>query len=104
MVEAVADNGASREDLVERLFAAFAVQLREIEARVAGADGHEMMEDAKILSGLARTLETLMSLDRKVGHGDDEAIDVDAVRVELAERLERLRPRTKKGGKAAAKE
>lgn len=98
MTTAASGEGANREDLVERLFTAFSVQLDEIEARISGAEGHEILEDAKVLSGLARTLETLIALDKKVGHEEEGAPDLEAVRAELAERLAHLDPRTRRGG------
>jgi hypothetical protein len=96
----------SREGLVQRLFEAFATQVRDIEARVARAGETEIVEDTKTLGGLARTLETLISLDEKVsGQGRERSLDIDAVRAELADRLSRLKRAKgpKRAGAAAAK-
>jgi len=70
MAETVSEGGSNREELVKRLFGAFAVQVREMEARVAAHEGEEILEDAKILAGLAKTMEVLVSLDRKVSQGE----------------------------------
>lgn len=96
MAEMTMGGLATREGLVERLFAAFAVQVREIEARVARGSA-EIVEDAKILSGLAKTLDTLLSLDRRVcGKAEDAPVDPDRLRGELADRLARLLPMAKR--------
>ena len=84
--------GATREGLVQRLFEAFALQVRDIEARVR--EGAQIGEDTKVLSGLAKTLETLIALDRKVAI-DDKVPDIERVRAELSERLAKLRPMRK---------
>jgi len=83
---------AARGSLVERLFRAFSIQLSDIETRIAEKTGDGLVEDARVLSGLAKTLETLVSVERKlVGEGGDEVVDMAAVRTELAERLAKLR-------------
>jgi hypothetical protein len=103
MADSSTGGANSREGLVKRLFEAFAMQVNDIEARIASHGEHEIVEDAKILSGLARTLETLISLDDKVsGGGGDRTVDLDAVRAELTERLSRLKARPKKGSEPAA--
>lgn len=94
MVEMVMGGGATRENLVERLFAAFATQVRDIEARVR--EGAQIAEDSRVLSGLAKTLETLLTLDRKVASPSDAAPDVDRLRTELSARLAKLRPAKRK--------
>ena len=90
MAEAVCESAQNRENLVERLFRAFAVQVRQIEARVAAHEGDAILEDAKILGGLAKTLETLVALDRKVAADESGHLDHEAVRAELSMRLKRL--------------
>ena len=86
-------NALGRGNLVERLFRAFSMQLSEIEARIADKTGEGIADDGRVLSGLAKTLETLVSVERKlIQTGDEEAtVDLDAVRTELAERLATLR-------------
>ncbi|GAB5376169.1 MAG: hypothetical protein AcusKO_26310 [Acuticoccus sp.] len=85
------DTSDARRTLVERLFKAFAKQLSDIEARIAQNDGDSKFEDTRILSGLAKTLETLVSVERKVGEVmDGGAMDLEAIRTELAGRLAEL--------------
>jgi hypothetical protein len=102
MAEAVSGGTQNREDLVERLFGAFAVQVREIESRVAAHEGDAILEDAKILAGLAKTMEILVSLDKKVSPEEGGSLDLESVRAELSERLKRLTARgsanSKRGG------
>ncbi|MEM0907084.1 MAG: hypothetical protein AAGJ94_06955 [Pseudomonadota bacterium] len=92
MTAAVPDRG-SRESLVERLFKAFSKQLTDIEERIAGQSGDGIVEDAKVLSGLAKTLETLVTVERRLVQPDEgEAeVDVDAMRTELMSRLAALK-------------
>ena len=85
---------ASRPVLVDRLFVAFEQQLADLEARLAGADAVPGEPDARTLGAMARTLETLFELDRAAreeGGGAAEDDDADALRAEIARRLERLR-------------
>lgn len=91
MTGMAADAGA-RGSLVERLFRAFSIQLGDIEMRIAEKTGDGIVEDARVLSGLAKTLETLVSVERKLVQEDGgEMVDIAAVRTELAERLVKLR-------------
>lgn len=86
----VALDGDSRgAALVRRLYDAFATQVNAIEQRIARQGSAVIAEDAKLLSGLVRTLETLISLDRKV-QGGEEIPDVTRIRAELAARLAKL--------------
>lgn len=104
MAEMVLDGGATRDGLVQRLFAVFAMQVRDIEERIARTGGAEIVEDTKVLSGLARTLETLISLDRKVqGDAAVSTPDADALRSELAARLDSLKPPARRTRKRSAK-
>jgi len=90
---------AARRRLVGRLFAAFERQVGQVEAR-ASADGRGPSEaEVKVLGALARTLEVLIELDRsaRAEAAADEAavegrteIDADALREEIARRLDRL--------------
>ncbi|WP_108661185.1 hypothetical protein [Acuticoccus kandeliae] len=103
MVEIAMPADLSREGLVRRLFAAFAMQVKDIEARIAG-EGGEIVEDTKILTGLARTLETLISLDSKVaGDGAGDGPDIYGMRAELAARLARLNAAAAPKAKAKAR-
>lgn len=74
--------------LVQRLFDAFAQQVSEIEARVNAQDSN-VSDDAKVLGGLAKTLETLISLAQRSGTTEGGP-DIDGARAELADRLARL--------------
>ncbi|WP_334175008.1 hypothetical protein [Pseudoxanthobacter sp.] len=87
--EPAADRGA----LVGRLMQAFARQVSEVEARL-GSEGGADERDARTLGVLAKTLETLIDLDRAAQGdraGEEEAKNLDAVREEIARRLDRLR-------------
>jgi len=82
--------------LVGRLFAAFEKQLADLEARrvFTEAPTEPAEPDARVLGAMAKTLETLFELDRAVreeGGGAAEGDDADALRTEIARRLERLR-------------
>jgi len=82
----------SRRSLVERLFKAFSMQLSDIEVRIADKCGEGIVEDAKVLSGLAKTLETLVTVERRLtGEEGGEPLDFEALRTELAARLSSLR-------------
>lgn len=89
----VAMDDDTRERLVARLFRAFSMQLSDIEARIAEKGGDGIVEDAKVLSGLAKTLETLVTVERRVNQGEqgEDTLDYDAVRTQLAARLLSLR-------------
>jgi hypothetical protein len=90
MGEMVLGRGTDREGMVARLFAAFQVQLKDIEARVR--EGAESSEVAKTLQGAAKTLETLLTLDRRVAMADGVAApDVDGLRAKVMEKLKALR-------------
>lgn len=90
MTDATAISDARR-TLVERLFTAFAKQLSDVEDRIAQNAGDSKFEDTRVLSGLAKTLETLISVERKVGETTDGgAMDLAAIRTELAGRLAEL--------------
>lgn len=90
MVELVLGRGGDREGLVARLFAAFAVQVRDIEARVR--EGAQIGDDTRTLQGLAKTLETLLTLDRRVSVAEESGShDVEGLRAQVMERLRSLR-------------
>lgn len=90
MVEVASGRGDDREGLVGRLFATFAMQVKEIEAKAR--EGAEALDVAKALGGLAKTLDTLLTLDRRVAIKDDAAAqDVEGLRAKVMERLSSLR-------------
>jgi len=83
---------AGRAQLVARLFNAFGKQLGDIEARVDAADGAKILDDTRVLGGLAKTLETLLGVEKRLADpGGGVSMDLDAVRTELADRLAALR-------------
>lgn len=77
--------------LVDRLYRVFDRQLMDIEARAALANGNTEEKDARALGTLARTLGTLIALERDDGAPADdpeaEAVDPDEIRARLAQRL-----------------
>lgn len=104
MTELAIGGGARRAGLVERMFEAFSKQLHEVEMRIA-AGGAEILKDNKILGELAKTMETLLSLDRKVaGDGEEGGIDLTRLRAELVDRLGRLAPVRRKRAQTTAAE
>ncbi len=92
-VAARAAEPADRAALVKRLTDAFERQVAEIEARV-GEPGATGERDARTLAVLAKTLETLIDLDRsaraETPDADEEGA-LDGLREDLARRLDRLR-------------
>lgn len=74
-----------RADLINRLYDAFSENLSDVEEGRAVEKSAEVIETAKILNNLARTLQTLLRLE------DDEhtsdAPDIARLRQELADRL-----------------
>ncbi|MEM7695016.1 MAG: hypothetical protein AAF318_11230 [Pseudomonadota bacterium] len=81
-----------RKGLVERLFFAFGEQLSDNEARSAKARLDGVSEDPRHLGALAKTLDTLLSLEKRfVTEEDGVTLDLEALRTELAERLSKLR-------------
>ncbi len=92
MTEMAMGGGGRRAGLVERMFVAFSRQLHEVEQRIA-AGGAEIIKEHKTLGDLAKTMETLLSLDRKVaGDGQEGTPDLEGLRKELVERLARFAP------------
>ena len=83
---------AAEEKLVARLYRTFERQVAELELRFANGEGGVDEKDARTLSVLARTLETLAKL--RGGQDEDEGaggVDIEALRARLQERLEQLR-------------
>jgi hypothetical protein len=82
---------AAEEKLVARLYRTFERQVAELELRFASGEGGVEEKDARTLSVLARTLETLAKL--RGGAGEDGyggGIDIAALRTRLQTRLEQL--------------
>ncbi|MCX5572322.1 hypothetical protein [Kaistia nematophila] len=82
---------AASEKLVARLYRTFEKQVAELELRFASGEGGVEEKDARTLSVLARTLETLAKL--REGKEDDAGaapVDIDALRARLQARLEQL--------------
>lgn len=83
-----------RADLVDRLYRVVARQIGEIEKRVADPAASAEERDARTLAAVARTLDLLVEIERRVV-GDPAAarpeIDLDALRQDLARRIRGLR-------------
>ncbi|BCP52813.1 hypothetical protein K32_14300 [Kaistia sp. 32K] len=82
---------AAEEKLVARLYRTFEKQVAELELRFANGEVGVDEKDARTLSVLARTLETL----GKLREGTDDAagdapVDIEALRARLQARLEQL--------------
>jgi hypothetical protein len=77
--------------LVARLYRAFEEQLAGVEARLAAPGTVIEEKDARTLGSLARTLETLMSLEKRDtgAKKPTEPTDIDQLRAELARRIDR---------------
>jgi len=75
--------------LINRLYRVYGGQVALIEARLAKATEGLEERDARALATLAKTLSTLMALERDDGarKPDPEAIDPDEIRAKLARRL-----------------
>lgn len=85
------DRRAGRRSLVARLYRAFEDQLAGVEARLAAPGIVIEEKDARTLGSLARTLETLMSLEKRDtgAKKPTEPNDIDQLRAELARRIDR---------------
>ncbi len=83
-----ASGGVTRERLMGRLFRVYGRQLATLEKR-AGKDATTDEKDARTLSVLAKTLETLIALDRDDGAKTEEpeAADRDRLNADLARRI-----------------
>jgi hypothetical protein len=77
--------------LIARLYRACERQLRSLEAQIGGSDGAVDEKDVRTLGLLAKTLGTLMALDRDDGakSPDAEPADRDKLNAELARRIAR---------------
>jgi transposase-like protein len=82
------DRDGQRARLVARLHTAFSAQLAALEKRASEAQGDSIDKDARTLGVLAKTLETLIELDRDGAKvGEPEPRDRGRLRLELAERI-----------------
>jgi hypothetical protein len=82
---------ARRAVMVQRLYGVFDRQTSDLEARAVDPLGRTDEKDARTLSVLARTLETLIALDRDDGASSDtpEPADREKFNAELADRIRR---------------
>jgi hypothetical protein len=85
------DGADQRLQFVGRLHRTFARQLAALEKRAKEGDGDTIDKDARTLGVLAKTLETLMQLDRadgaKVNEPEPDDRDLDELDSDLAERI-----------------
>ncbi|MEW5421401.1 hypothetical protein [Amorphus sp. 3PC139-8] len=83
-----------RVEMIARLYRIFEARIAALEARFDPDGGAEAERDTKLLAALARTLDTLIALDRKAGNdaasAAEERSDLDDIRQDLARRLDRL--------------
>ncbi|SHE62257.1 hypothetical protein SAMN02745157_0575 [Kaistia soli DSM 19436] len=85
---------AEDDKLLGRLFRAFERQVADLEQRFLAGGGSIEEKDARTLSVLARTFETLAKLrDEREGPVDEGSVDLDDLRARLAQRLSALDPR-----------
>jgi hypothetical protein len=77
--------------LIARLYRACERQLRSLETQIGGRDSAVEEKDVRTLGLLAKTLGTLMALDRDDGakSPDAEPVDRDKLNAELARRIAR---------------
>jgi transposase-like protein len=78
--------------MLDRLYRVFSRQLSDIEARLREEGAMAEERDARMLGTLARTLGTLMALERGDGAeaNQTEPIDPHAIRAKLAQRIREL--------------
>lgn len=85
---------SDRAVMVARLYRVFEARIAAIEARFDPETTADAERDTRMLSALARTLDTLIALDRKAqAEGEvptEERHDLDTLRQDLARRLDRL--------------
>ena len=77
--------------LIARLYLACEHQLKAVEARLAGEPAAVEEKDVRVLGLIARTLETLMALERDDGAKAKaaEPVDREELNAELARRIKR---------------
>jgi hypothetical protein len=80
---------ARRRRMIERIYRVFSRQLSDIEARARHAGTIAEEKDARMLGTLARTLGTLMALERDDGAeaNEPESVDPNEIRARIAQRL-----------------
>jgi len=93
-------DGQARSVMIARLYKAFEKQIGQLEARLEAlfksasaatvTDLGDVDRTARTLASLARTLDTLIALEEARGAKEEPGDDPDALRQELAARLERL--------------
>jgi transposase-like protein len=87
------DRAGQRVRLVARLHTTFSAQLAALEKRACETQGDSIDKDARTLGVLAKTLETLMQLDRddgaKVKEPEPADRDLDELDADLADRIAR---------------
>jgi hypothetical protein len=84
-----ATRGGGRARLVARLHTTFGRQLATLEKRAKDAGEETLEKDARTLGVLAKTLETLIELDRDGAKvTKPEPVDRDAIDAELARKIE----------------
>ena len=93
------EKGSDRKALIDRLYKAFDYQMREFEAHItlSGEEGINE-KDARTLGSLARTLEKLIELRQEndgLNDNQNNEVDLDRLREELARRLKRVCPKGK---------
>lgn len=95
--EDAVNSSPDRKALIDRLYAAFDRQMGEFESHLDGSPDEGVNEkDARTLGSLARTLEKLIDLKQEEeGEQEDtgKGVDIERLRQELANRIERLRQR-----------
>ena len=85
--KAAALRAADRVSLVTRLFRSFERQIADLERRFELAEGEADEKDARMLAVLAKTFETLNGLKAEEDRKQDDAVDLERLRAELASRL-----------------
>ena len=86
---------ARRQRMLERLYRVFSRQLSDIEARARHAGTIAEEKDARMLGTLARTLGTLMALERDddgAEANEPESVDPNDIRAKIAQRLFGMEP------------
>jgi hypothetical protein len=85
-----------RADMLRRLMRLTAAQIEEIEARLSNEvrNASEAEREAKLIGALAKTLDVIAAATKRGEEQSEQmesAVDLDALRTEIAERLDRLR-------------
>jgi len=88
--------------MIARLYRVFEARIAAIEARFDPEATDDAERDTRVIAALARTLDILLALDRKAEADGGEAahaerIDIDTLRQDLANRLDRLARRAEAG-------